>query len=36
MQRFNFSIIEEKWQKIWQEKKEFKSEKNKKKKNSIV
>ena len=32
MQRFNFSIIEEKWQKIWQEKKEFKSEKNKKKK----
>ncbi len=32
MQRFNFSIIEKKWQNIWEEKKLFKSEITDKKK----
>ena len=32
MNRYNFNILEKKWQKIWHEKNEFKSLKNKKKK----
>ena len=32
MNRYNFKIVEKKWQKIWEEKKSFKSEKNSKKK----
>jgi leucyl-tRNA synthetase len=32
MNRYNFNILEKKWQKVWHQKKEFKSLKNKKKK----
>ena len=33
MERYNFRIIENKWQKYWKEKKLFKSSVNKSKKN---
>ena len=32
MNRYNFNILEKKWQQIWDKKKEFKSSKNPKKK----
>ena len=31
MEKYNFKIIESKWQKLWEEKKIFKAEKNLKK-----
>ena len=34
--RYNFKLIEEKWQTHWQKNKSFKVEINKQKKNSIV
>jgi leucyl-tRNA synthetase len=36
MQRYNFKTAEEKWQKIWKEKKSFKTSIKKIKKNFIV
>ena len=36
MERYNFKIVEEKWQKYWEEKKSFKSEINTSKKSFIV
>ena len=36
MERYNFKKIENKWQKFWEKNKSFKSEIDKKKKNSTV
>ena len=36
MERYNFKIIEEKWQKDWEEKKSFKTEINNSKKKILL
>ena len=35
MERYNFKLVEEKWQKYWEEEKIFKTEINTSKKNKI-
>ena len=36
MERYNFKVVEKKWQKLWDKTNAFKTKKNKNKKNFIV
>ena len=36
MERYNFSVIESKWQKYWEEKEVFKTQKDKKKEKILL